>query len=630
MSEKISRLEVAEDYVNFTSRNVFLTGKAGTGKTTFLKNLIATSPKRILVAAPTGVAALNACGATLHSLFQLPFGVTPEGKNAEMSSKSYFARKFKRNKLKLLRSIDMLVIDEVSMVRADTLDAVDYCLRRIRRNSRPFGGVQLLLIGDMNQLPPVAREEDWAILQDFYPSIYFFDSKVYSKADFITIELDQVFRQKDERFLKLLQGVRDKTLTYSDILLLNKRFDEEFCRSDEAESWINLCTHNSMADSLNNERLDAIQKPEFEFEAIIQGEFPEAIYPCEKVLHLKVGARVMFTKNDLNKRFVNGTLGRIVDIREEAGFEMIKVAIDDGAEIWVERADWENTRYVVDKDTQEISQEVIGIFTQFPLRLAWAITIHKSQGLTFDRVIIDAAESFAHGQVYVALSRCRSLDGIILSSQIKTTAIIPDSKIDEFNFYTAQNVPTPEQLAADKLAFTEEVMLDLFDFEECKRACRALMSIEGLDLFFPQFSAIATREFATFKTEILDISKSFQRQIHKYHKEGNEELDDRLIKGAKYFTNKLLYSVFTILKEADKISFDDDESARAFDAAMVRLFREFYIKRESYLWLIKNPFSVAEYMQFKNKSLVKLEDLNPSRYLAKITKPADSLNPATK
>ncbi len=618
-------LELAEEYVNSTNRNIFLTGKAGTGKTTFLRNLVRTSPKRKIVVAPTGVAALNAEGVTIHSMFQLPFGVTPGGKNAEMAAKGFMGR-YKKNKLKLLRSLDLLIIDEVSMVRADLLDAIDYTLKRIRRSSQPFGGVQVLLIGDMNQLPPVARDEDWAILRDYYESVYFFDSLIYKSSDFITIELDKIFRQSDQEFIDLLAKVRDKKLDVEGIQMLNERYDADFCRSSEAENWINLCTHNSMADNLNRERLAAIEEDEFEYEAVVQGDFPEAMYPCESILTLKVGSRVMFTKNDGEspRRYVNGTLGRVVSLSDDS----IHVELDDNGDIVdVTRADWENTRYKINKETQDIDQEVIGLFTQFPLRLAWAITIHKSQGLTFDKVIIDAADSFAHGQVYVALSRCRSLQGIVLSSKIRSSAIKHDYHIDVFNQGVQEDAPDTDMLESDKRQYKEDVLVDIFSFGQLSRLYLRLYETqeETVKKYFPSFHAALEVGYGDFLKDVYNVSLSFEKQLRRFMREENAELGDRILKGCEYFKAKLEETVWPYILKADDVFFDNDEIAESFDYSFTRLFDEYFLKLKMLEYIALRGFSVPEYLDFKNRVMVQLEDMTPSKYISKHTpKPAET------
>ena len=404
-------LQLASDFIAFSSKNIFLTGRAGTGKTTFLHQLKAHSPKRMIVVAPTGVAAINAGGVTMHSFFQLPFTPflpthPPEG----------FNKMFRKEKINIIKSLDLVVIDEISMVRADVLDAVDAVLKRFRRNQKPFGGVQLLMIGDLQQLPPVVKDEEWNILKTVYRTPYFFSSQALNKTDYVTIELKQIFRQRDEEFIEILNNVRDNQLTSESLKMLNSRYVPNFQETSE-ERIIQLTTHRYQAQDINQKKLDAITEEEYTFEADVYDDFPEWSYPVEKSLKLKLGAQVMFTKNSPDKPplFHNGKIGEIVDISEH---KIVVKCPGDEAEISVQRAEWKTIRYEIDEETKAIHERVMGTFVQYPLRLAWAMTIHKSQGLTFDKVAIDARAAFAHGQVYVALSRCKTLEGLVLTSKI--------------------------------------------------------------------------------------------------------------------------------------------------------------------------------------------------------------------
>ncbi len=439
-------LQLAFDFIQFTNRNVFLTGKAGTGKTTFLHNLKRSSPKRMIVVAPTGVAAINAGGVTIHSFFQLafhphiptaneqpsPVGRSQEGGNFKMS----------REKVNIMKSLDLLVIDEISMVRADLLDAVDSILRRYKNHLLPFGGVQLLMIGDLQQLAPVVKEEDWEMLGKYYDTAFFFGSLALQQTDYITIELQHVYRQKDLSFITLLNKIRDNQLDSSALQELNKRYDPEF-DPDSDEGYITLTTHNAQAQSLNDSRLLKLPGKIQTFKARVKDDFPEYAYPTAFELHLKTGAQVMFVKNDISKDklYFNGKIGTIVDIDDD----VITVQCpEDPDAIPVEKVEWQNMKYTLDDETKEIQETVIGTFTQYPLKLAWAITIHKSQGLTFDKVIIDARAAFAHGQVYVALSRCRTLEGIVLSTPVSQRGIITDPTVSGFVGAIERNHPDQE------------------------------------------------------------------------------------------------------------------------------------------------------------------------------------------
>ncbi|MDR3631697.1 MAG: AAA family ATPase, partial [Desulfocapsaceae bacterium] len=397
-------LQLAEDFVQHTNCHIFLTGRAGTGKTTFLHDLKKKTHKRMVVTAPTGVAAINAGGMTLHSFFQLPFGPFVPG-----SENPAPAHRMRKEKINIIKSMDLLVIDEISMVRADLLDAVDAVLRRLRHNSLPFGGVQLLMIGDLLQLSPVVKEAEWQILRQYYPSMYFFDSNALRQTELIPIELKHIYRQSDPRFIALLNRVRDRNIDEATLQELNKRYIDNFSPQED-EGFITLCTHNSSADTINLARLQAVQQNAHHLQAAVEGTFPEHIYPTPALLELKVGAQVMFVRNDPSpeKRYFNGKIGKITGITDK---HICVRCPKDTQEIEVEPTIWENIEYTLDPDSLEIRQNTIGSFLQFPLKPAWAITIHKSQGLTFEKAVIDAGAAFTHGQVYVALSRCKTFEG---------------------------------------------------------------------------------------------------------------------------------------------------------------------------------------------------------------------------
>ena len=413
--------ELAYHYVQHTNRCIFLTGKAGTGKTTFLRRLKQECPKQMAVVAPTGVAAINAEGVTIHSLFQLPpqlFLPTDEARRqlfAEMQMRA--------NKQRVLRNLELLVIDEVSMVRADLLDTIDVVLRHFKhRPTIPFGGVQLLVIGDLFQLSPVVREEEWRLLQPYYEGPYFFQARVFRELKPIYIEFEHVYRQTNVEFLSILNEVRNNELTPQSFAVLNSRVRSLGIKEFRSlEGAITLSTHNSKVDAINQREMDALKGKEYTYKATITDTFPESMYPIDEQLTLKVGARVMFIKNDssTDKLYYNGKLGVVTSLSKQA----IHVLCDDGTEVNVHNEVWENIRYNADSGSDQVQTEIIGTFTHYPLRLAWAITIHKAQGLTFDQLIIDAEDAFAAGQVYVALSRCRSLEGLTLLTPIPTRAL---------------------------------------------------------------------------------------------------------------------------------------------------------------------------------------------------------------
>ena len=454
-------LKLAEDFVRQTGKHVFLTGKAGTGKTTFLHNLKSSTAKRMIVTAPTGVAAINAGGVTLHSFFQLPFGPFLPGSETQENSRQRMFR-FSREKLRIIRSLDLLVIDEISMVRSDLLDSVDAVLRRLRRSDKPFGGIQLLMIGDLFQLPPVVKPDEWQLLSGHYDSPYFFSSKALGQSAMITIELTHIFRQSDTRFIKVLNSVRDNRLDAEGLEALNQRVVPDFT-PEEGQGYITLTTHNRMAEAINTSRLDALGGDRHELDAAVSGDFPDHLFPTPKTLAFKKGAQVMFLRNDASgeKRYFNGKIGRIKAILKD---EIRIVCPDESGEIAVEPVQWENIKYFVNDENKEIEQEIIGRFTQFPLKLAWAITIHKSQGLTFEKAVIDAQAAFAQGQVYVALSRCRSLKGLVLRSPIPEKGIRTDRVVVDFVHSSREKVPTKDQLKTDEKKYQQELLLSCFDF----------------------------------------------------------------------------------------------------------------------------------------------------------------------
>ena len=424
-------LDIARFIVEKTDSNIFLTGKAGTGKTTFLKDVKKYTKKNHIVLAPTGVAAVNAGAMTIHSFFQFGFG--PYVKGISEPEGNFMMRREKRE---LIKSLELIIIDEISMVRADILDHINDKLQRIRRNSEPFGGVQLLMIGDLQQLPPITPDNEMEILKPHYDSMYFFDSKALRNSDYYCIELKSVYRQTDQRFIDILNRVRTGDVTHSDLDELNSHYVADF-RPARGENYIQLVTHNRMADAINQREMDALTADTFTFDAKVTGTFPEDAFPTSRQLEVKKGAQVMFVKNDPDKRFINGTLGEV----EEVSDDSIRVRLSGKDNIVkVEPTAWENIRYHMDKETHQIESTKIGSFKQYPIKPAWAITIHKSQGLTFDKAVIDAHAAFSPGQAYVALSRCRSLDGMVLSEKLNQRAIITDSIVDEYMNGAVQDI----------------------------------------------------------------------------------------------------------------------------------------------------------------------------------------------
>ncbi|MEI7662047.1 MAG: AAA family ATPase, partial [Bacteroidota bacterium] len=517
------QLLLAAEFVQFTSQNVFLTGKAGTGKTTFLHNLKKITPKRMVVVAPTGVAAINAGGVTIHSFFQLSFApAIPESLQpanpANQPERS--EKKFNREKINLIKCIDLLVIDEISMVRADVLDAVDEVLRKYRNHYKPFGGVQLLMIGDLHQLTPVIRGEEWNILRNYYDSIYFFDSIALKKTNPVTIELKEIFRQSDRHFIGLLNKVRDNLITSGTITELNKRYIPGFQPGDD-QGFITLTTHNANASAINQAKMDGLNGTSQFFKAEITGDFPAQNFPTEEQLELKPNAQVMFIKNDLSgdKQYYNGKIGKITRISEETVY--VKCPSDD-AEIAVTPVTWENVKYSLNEETKEIKEEMAGSFTQVPLKPAWAITIHKSQGLTFDKVIIDANAAFAFGQVYVALSRCRTFEGIVLSSPISVSGIKTDALVQHYSSNARQQEPGPEKLFESKHQFQKELVFELFDFRPTRYRFDNLAKLvkEHANILDGALVTELEEKRALCDAEIFQVADKFKVQLERLMEPG--------------------------------------------------------------------------------------------------------------
>lgn len=535
-----AKLELARRIMENTGTSLFLTGKAGTGKTTFLRELRASTRKRMVVTAPTGIAAINAGGVTLHSFFQLDFGIFLPGKVAKQHHEKY---RISKEKLKIIRGMDILVIDEVSMVRADLLDAVDDALRRLRDRTRPFGGVQLLLIGDLLQLPPVAPEEEERILRTVYPSNYFFDSQALRQLHYETVELDEVFRQDDAEFLDILNGIRDRRLTPEMLATLNSKVRPDF-NPDDREGYIRLTTHNNIAARINDERLSLLHEPEITFECHVEGKFPENSYPADSSLRLKKGAQVMFIKNDtaIPRQYYNGMIGRVVAIDPEEG---IAVEPTSGGEIiHVQPAEWQNISYTVDPETKELVEKHEGSFFQYPVRTAWAVTIHKSQGLTFDRAIVDIRHSFAHGQAYVALSRCRNLKGLVLTGPVTQSAFISDSTVNRyFSTHNAGHI-SEEYLSGLERQYLVHLLDEFFSFRQLFASMEGVVRLfqENYARTAPSMVQQWAKAYEELRPGINSVADKFRArytELVAQGEQGREKLQERIKAASRYFLEQL-------------------------------------------------------------------------------------------
>ncbi len=586
------QLELAFDYVRETSKNIFLTGKAGSGKTTFLRQIKADGGKRMAVVAPTGVAAINAGGMTIHSLFQLPFGLhVPDTHRREEH------RKFSRQKLNLIRSLDLLVIDEISMVRADLLDAVDDAMRRFRGDDRPFGNVQLLMIGDLHQLPPVVKQEDWETLNRYYDTPYFFGSIALKKTDYVSIELKHIYRQSDATFIDLLNKVRDNRLNESTLQTLNSRYVPNF-RPPPKDAYITLTATNAVALEINTRNLAQLTGKSHCFTATIVGDFPANSYPTEEKLEFKRGAQVMFIKNDLQpeKRYYNGKIGQIVDISDDAIYVRCEGDMHDTQ---VVPDEWENVKYALNETTKEIESQVLGKFIQYPLKLAWAITIHKSQGLTFERAIIDAQAAFAHGQVYVALSRCKSFEGIVLRTRIDYSSVKTDPVVKHYSAEAERNAPSESQVQQAKRQYQQSLIEDLFSFQSIEQSLSRLRrtyqehQIQLGDEASQQVSGLARQAHEVLTT----IADKFRPQLIAYFEqaglpEANPVLRARIIKASGYFTEKLA----GLIQSANAVpKLTDNQAVRqTVYSQFEQLQRQLFIKQASFAACSKG-FSTAAY-----------------------------------
>lgn len=603
-----AELRTAWEFVEKTGKSVFLTGKAGTGKTTFLKKVVAESKKRVVVVAPTGIAAINAGGVTIHSFFQLPLHPFIPG----MKIESKFA--FSKEKRSIIKTIDILVIDEISMVRCDLLDAIDSVLRRFRNRNKPFGGVQLLMIGDLQQLSPVVTDDDVRFLSQYYPSPYFFGSRALSMVDYVTIELKEVYRQQDLEFISILNAVRSGRPSLEIIKALNSRYDPDFVPSSD-EGYIRLTTHNSIADEYNARQLSLIDEPAHCFDADISGNFPESSYPVDFRLELKAGAQVMFVKNDpsSDKRYYNGKIGIVTDFYEE--YILVQCPGED-EKIAVEPLEWENSRYVINEQTQELDSEVIGVFRQYPLRLAWSITIHKSQGLTFDKAIIDAASSFASGQVYVALSRCRTLEGMVLATSLRQDSVITDLRVEDYiEGQDAAAARSLSRLDSIKEEYYKELLGELFDFKELASQQKRML---GVSMDFPSGTVVGLAQkhndiLNVLNEKVVPVGAKWQLLIAQkpFEDISSPDFSARIRKGCEYFLQILEDTYADFLDNTKEIKAENKELLKRYGNVWSELDFELSVVKTLLKSMSAVPFSTENYLRERQVAVYEASGIVP-------------------
>ena len=601
---KNAELDLAFQFIEKTDRNLFITGKAGTGKTTFLHNVKAASLKRIVVVAPTGVAAINAKGVTIHSFFQMPFGPILPNQIAQTSNQQ---RKFSKTKIDIIKSLDLVIIDEISMVRADVLDGIDQVLRRYKNKHKVFGGVQILMIGDLQQLAPVVKPNEWSLLQQHYNTVYFFSANAFQEAKVVAIELQHIYRQKNEDFIQILNEIRNDQLSESSAAILNERYHPSFSPHKD-EGYITLTTHNRRASIINDSELNKLNTKNYFFEAEVSGKFNENAFPNDEKLALKVGAQVTFIKNDSSpeKRYYNGKIGVITDISRENVTVQCANEID---EIITEKEQWDTVNYSINEETKELKEDIVGTFTQIPLRLAWAITIHKSQGLTFEKAIIDAEASFAHGQTYVALSRCTSLEGLVLKTPITSNAIINDNTVRVFNKEVEENLPDETILTASEIQFQLNLISELFDYQLFLYPITRL-----IDVFYKNRTSIKGNIIDYLQVikddgivALMKVSNGFKNQLIAISKDGvlpenSSQIQERFIKAVDYF---LTATIKNIVQPMASISFSSDNKAvkKDFTTQFDRL-QEVLSEKVFALKKMTEGFKVQPYLKVRADSVL--------------------------
>lgn len=618
-------LELAWEYVANTNVSVFLTGKAGTGKTTFLRRLKEEMPKRMVVVAPTGVAAINANGVTIHSFFQLPIGIQLPGEIQKEKSRFYMMGKEKQN---IMRTLDLLIIDEISMVRSDLLDAIDAVLRKYKDRNKPFGGVQLLMIGDLQQLAPVAQDKEWSLLKDHYSTPYFFGSHALEQIQYVTIELKHIYRQSDEHFINLLAKIRSGVLDGPTMMELNKRYVANFVPPVDSD-YIRLTTHNYKATQYNNSQLSALNSVSHKFQCETKGTFPDTAYPADSELELKVGAQVMFLKNDNHNpsRYYNGKIGKVVGFGDDS---ILVQCAGESRPISVEQSSWDNTEYKIDPESKEICEEVVGQFFQYPLRLAWAITIHKSQGLTFDHAVLDINQSFAHGQVYVALSRCRSLEGLVLTNPLRILSLLNDKDV---NAYITKELSSSEQapsyLEMFKQRYSLDILNELFGFTKLDSYIKDMSRVFNEHLYkrYPDLTNEWNEAVKSFKSDVILVAQKFKNQYtHLLESNGNNigdpHLQERIHKGAEYFFGKLSMILVDLYENCKDITIGNKQVKTRYANSYSRFSNEYDLRCSTLFALRDHDFSVKNYLHDKSSFLINDADLKSKGKAKKKTKVA--------
>ena len=625
--KKNEELDLAWSFVEKTDKNIFLTGKAGTGKTTFLHKIKNESLKRLVIVAPTGVAAINAKGVTIHSFFQMPFGpILPDSQLIEQNKSKH---KFAKRKIDIIRSLDLLVIDEISMVRADLLDGIDQVLRRYKDRNRVFGGVQVLMIGDLQQLAPVVKPDEWNLLKSYYDTAFFFSSKSFQSSNPISIELKHIYRQKNKEFIAILNEIRNNTISDVSLAELNKQCQPNFSPKQD-EGYITLTTHNNRANRMNEDELAKIKNTTKNYVAEIGGDFPENSYPNHQKVLLKRGAQVMFIKNDssIEKRFYNGKIGLVVDMDKDS---VTVQCPDDDFDIMVGYETWDNVRYTIDEETKEIKEHLNGSFSQIPLRLAWAITIHKSQGLTFEKAIIDANASFAHGQTYVALSRCKTLDGIVLKTPIERRSIIHDNQVVSFTKDVEDNPPSNADLSQSKKNYQLNLVKELFSYKQFEFPIKRCMKVYHQNKnvlrgnILPPLQKVLDEGVA----ELIKVGNNFHHQLVELSKDINEPENDkaiqeRIAKGLNYF---IYQTEEKIAKPLTELKYSTDNKAVDKDLSKALASIEDYLsaKRFCFDGLKDSEFDTLKYLKLRANSVLQKVEKKAKRI--KIDYTAESANP---